>query len=77
MDIFVDIFNYLKDKWTFPWTFVDNRGQSWTIVDIGGHWWTYGQFRGHFRGQFRGQAWTSVDNCLVRTMAGTTTVLDR
>jgi hypothetical protein len=37
MDILVDIFNYLMDKWTFPWTIVDIRGQSWTSVDNRGH----------------------------------------
>jgi hypothetical protein len=37
MDILVDIFNYLMDKWTSPWTIVDIRGHSWTVVDNRGH----------------------------------------
>jgi hypothetical protein len=40
MDIFADNMDNFMDKWTFPWTFVDNGGQAWTSMDIRGHSWT-------------------------------------
>jgi hypothetical protein len=45
-DILLDIFNYLMDKWTFPWTFVYNRSPLWTIGHLCGH------SRGHLHGLF-------------------------